>query len=168
RRVVANHDTLRPIAEAAGHPFEVLPVRKESKAADFERYRQMFEETEAELIILARFMQIFPESICKEYRERMINIHHSFLPAFAGAKPYHQAFERGVKIIGATSHYVTSDLDAGPIIEQEVRRIDHHHRPADLRRLGKDCECLALSRGVRYHATDRVLVHGNKTIVFRF
>ena len=112
-------------------------------------------------------MQILPADFCDAYQGRMINIHHSFLPAFIGANPYRQAFKRGVKIIGATAHYVTSDLDAGPIIDQEVARVEHYHTPEDLMRLGRDCECLALSRAVRFHANDRILVHGNKTISTR-
>jgi formyltetrahydrofolate deformylase len=117
--------------------------------------------------VLARFMQILPTWLCREYAARVINIHHSFLPAFVGANPYRRAFERGVKLIGATCHYATEELDAGPIIEQEVVRVEHYHDPDDLVRLGRDCERLALARGVRYHVEDRVLVHGTKAIVFR-
>jgi formyltetrahydrofolate deformylase len=119
------------------------------------------------LVVLARFMQILPASLCEEYAAKIINIHHSFLPAFVGANPYQRAFERGVKLIGATCHYATEELDAGPIIEQEVARVEHYHDPDDLVRLGRDCERLALARGVRYHVEDRVLVHGAKAIVFR-
>ena len=121
----------------------------------------------AELVILARFMQILPEALCREFAGKVINIHHSFLPAFVGANPYRRAFERGVKLIGATCHYATEDLDQGPIIEQEVSRVEHYHEPNDLIRLGRDCERLALARGVRFHVEDRVLVHGSRAIVFR-
>jgi formyltetrahydrofolate deformylase len=128
---------------------------------------KLLREAGAELVVLARFMQILPGWLCNEYSARVINIHHSFLPAFVGANPYQRAFERGVKLIGATCHYATEDLDAGPIIEQEVARVEHYHDPEDLIRLGRDCERLALARGVRYHVEDRVLVHGAKAIVFR-
>ena len=112
-------------------------------------------------------MQIVPEALCAEYHGRMVNIHHSFLPSFVGANPYQRAYERGVKLIGATCHYATGELDAGPIIDQEVIRVEHFHTPEDLVRLGRDCERLALARSVRWHLDDRVLIHGNKSIVFR-
>ena len=120
----------------------------------------------ADTIVLALYIQIFPEYLCEKYCHRVINIHHSFLPSFIGAKPYHQAAVRGVKLIGATCHYVTADLDAGPIIEQDVIRVRHSHAAEDMVRLGKDIEKLVLARGLRYHLEDRVLVHGNKTVVF--
>jgi formyltetrahydrofolate deformylase len=167
RAVLSNHESLRPAAERAGCVFEHLPIRKESRDADFARYAEALDRCGAGLVVLARFMQILPPDLCARHTGRIINIHHSFLPAFAGAQPYRQAFERGVKIIGATAHYVTAELDAGPIIEQEVSRVEHFHTPADLQRLGRDCECLALSRAVRYHCHDRILLHGSKTIVFR-
>ncbi len=165
--VLGNREDLAPIAERYGLPFCHLPIEKENKGPAFERYQAAIEESGAKLIVLARFMQILPPDFCAAFQGRAINIHHSFLPAFVGANPYRQAFKRGVKIIGATAHYVTSDLDAGPIIDQEVARVEHYHTPEDLIRLGRDCECLALSRAVRFHADDRVIVHGNKTIVFR-
>ncbi|HUF60456.1 MAG TPA: formyltetrahydrofolate deformylase [Verrucomicrobiales bacterium] len=167
RAVVSNHEQLQPVVERAGCPFVFLPVDPAARPASFEPYRTVFEECAAELVVLARFMQILPPALCRDYAGRIINIHHSFLPAFAGANPYRQAFRRGVKIIGATSHYVTEDLDAGPIIEQEVLRVEHYHTPEDLVRLGRDCERIALSRAVRYHSAGRVLIHGNKTVVFR-
>jgi formyltetrahydrofolate deformylase len=118
-------------------------------------------------MVLARYMQILPDALCAEMPGRIINIHHSFLPAFVGANPYKRAHERGVKLIGATCHYATADLDEGPIIEQEVVRVEHFHTPEDLLRLGRDCERMALARGLRYHLHDRVLIHGQRTVVFR-
>ena len=165
--VLSNHDQLRPLVEREGLPFALVPVTPETKAAAFEKMAALFDEARADLIVLARYMQIFPEALCKEWHGRLINIHHSFLPSFAGANPYKRAHERGVKLIGATCHYATADLDAGPIIDQEVVRVEHFHAPEDLLRLGRDCERLALARGVRYHVEDRVLIHGNRSIVFR-
>lgn len=165
--ILSNRKDLAPIAELYGLPFSYLPISPEKKEDSFATYRTAIDKAGAGLIVLARFMQILPPDLCQAYRGRTINIHHSFLPAFVGANPYRQAFQRGVKIIGATAHYVTSDLDAGPIIDQEVARVEHYHTPEDLIRLGRDCECLALSRAVRFHADDRVIIHGNKTIVFR-
>jgi formyltetrahydrofolate deformylase len=164
--VISNHETCRPLVEREGIPFECVAFEEE-KAAAFEAVSKLLREAGTELVVLARFMQIIPGWLCSEYAARVINIHHSFLPAFVGANPYQRAFERGVKLIGATCHYVTEDLDAGPIIEQEVARVEHYHDPEDLVRLGRDCERLALARGVRYHVEDRVLVHGTKAIVFR-
>jgi formyltetrahydrofolate deformylase len=163
--VLSNHETARPLAEREGIPFEKIDFS--DKAAGFGKLEARLRELGAELIILARFMQILPDSLCEAYSGRVINIHHSFLPAFVGANPYRRAFERGVKLIGATCHYATHDLDEGPIIEQEVARVEHYHDPDDLVRLGRDCERLALARGVRFHVEDRVLVHGNRAIVFR-
>jgi formyltetrahydrofolate deformylase len=165
--ILGNRTDLEPIADRYGIPFRHIPVDKGNKEASFETYQEVIDDSGANLLILARFMQILPPAFCETFRGRAINIHHSFLPAFIGANPYKQAFQRGVKIIGATAHYVTSDLDAGPIIDQEVARVEHFHTPEDLVRLGRDCECLALSRAVRYHSDDRVIIHGNKTIVFR-
>jgi len=124
-------------------------------------------DARAELVVLARYMQIVPPEICAEDRGRIITLHHSFLPSFVGPNPYRRAYDRGVKLIGSTCHYVTEVLDEGPIIDQEVVRVEHFHSPEDLLRLGRDCERLALARGVRYHIHDRVLIHGNKSIVFR-
>ena len=167
RVILGNREDLRTVADRYEIPFQLIPVPKDDKASAFAEYQQAIAESGAELVVLARFMQILPAEFCAAHAGHMINIHHSFLPAFIGANPYRQAFKRGVKIIGATAHYVTSDLDAGPIIDQEVSRVEHYHTPEDLMRLGRDCECLALSRAVRFHANDRVLIHGNKTIVFR-
>lgn len=164
--VISNHDDLRSLVEWHGIPFFHVPVDKENKAEHFHRVSQLIAEHKAEAIILARYMQILPSDVCDEYEGRIINIHHSFLPSFAGAKPYHQAAERGVKLIGATCHYVTQELDAGPIIDQDVIRISHKDTVEDMVRLGKDVEKMVLSRGVRLHLEDRVLRHGNKTIVF--
>lgn len=165
--VISNHEDFREMTEREGLRFEHVPVAGEGKAAAFARMAELFHEAGADVIVLARYMQILPAELCEKWRGRIINIHHSFLPSFVGANPYKRAYERGVKLIGATCHYVTSDLDEGPIIDQEVVRVDHSHSPEDLLRLGRDCERLALARGVRYHIHDRVLVHGNKSIVFR-
>ncbi|MCX7868719.1 MAG: formyltetrahydrofolate deformylase [Terrimicrobiaceae bacterium] len=164
--VISNHEVCRGMVEREGPEFHRLDFAADKEGA----FRQAFELLRArdiELAVLARFMQIVPGWMCREYAGRMINIHHSFLPAFVGANPYRRAFERGVKLIGATCHYVTEELDAGPIIEQEVARVEHYHDPDDLSRLGRDCERLALARGVRYHAEGRVLLHGTRSIVFR-
>ena len=127
----------------------------------------MLREQGIDLVVLARYMQIIPPEMCEEWQGRIINIHHSFLPSFVGANPYRRAYDRGVKLIGATCHYVTKTLDEGPIIDQEVVRVEHYHSPEDLLRLGRDCERMALARGVRYHLNERVLIQGNKTVVFR-
>jgi len=148
-------------------PFHHLPVSSDTKPQQETRLLALIRDTHADLVVLARYMQILSPELCGALSGRIINIHHSFLPSFAGAKPYHQAYERGVKLIGATCHYVTSELDAGPIIEQDVIRIDHSDSPEDMVRYGKDIEKTVLARGLRYHLEDRVLVHGNKTIVFR-
>jgi formyltetrahydrofolate deformylase len=164
--VISNHDAARPLVEREGIPFEKIDFAADKTDA-FEKLAKRLRELDVDLVILARFMQILPDSLCRKFAGRIINIHHSFLPAFVGANPYRRAFERGVKLIGATCHYATEDLDEGPIIEQEVSRVEHYHEPEDLVRLGRDCERLALARGVRYHVEDRVLVHGNRAIVFR-
>ena len=164
--VISNHDDLRSLVEWHGIPFFYVPMDKNNKAEHFHRVSQIIAEHHADTIVLARYMQILPGDVCEEYEGRIINIHHSFLPSFAGAKPYHQAAQRGVKLIGATCHYVTQELDAGPIIDQDVMRISHKDSVEDMVRLGKDVEKMVLSRGVRLHLEDRVLRHGNKTIVF--
>ena len=166
--VISNHEVLRELVEWYGIPYHHVPVPKESKAkqAAFEKTAELIEQAEPDTIVLARYMQIFPAWLCKKYRHKVINIHHSFLPSFIGAKPYHQADERGVKLIGATCHYVTENLDAGPIIEQDVVRVRHSDSIEDMMRQGKDVENTVLARGLRYHLEDRVLVHGNKTILF--
>jgi formyltetrahydrofolate deformylase len=165
--VISNHDTLRELVEWYGIPYHHVPVPKEkaAKQAAFEETARLIEAAEPDTIVLARYMQIFPPWLCEKYRYKVINIHHSFLPSFIGAKPYQQAAERGVKLTGATCHYVTEELDAGPIIEQDVIRIDHSDSLEDMMRLGKDVENTVLARGLRLHLEDRVLVHGNKTIL---
>ena len=164
--VISNHDDLRSMVEWHGIPFFHIPVDKDNKAEHFARVTAIIEEHKADTIVLARYMQILPPGICDQYVGQIINIHHSFLPSFAGARPYHQAAERGVKLIGATCHYVTEELDAGPIIDQDVIRISHNDTVEDMVRLGKDVEKSVLARGVRSHLESRVLLHGNKTIVF--
>ena len=166
--VISNHDTLRELVEWYGIPYHHVPIPKESaaKQAAFAATADQIEAALPDTIVLARYMQIFPPWLCQKFRHRVINIHHSFLPSFIGAKPYHQADQRGVKLIGATCHYVTEDLDAGPIIEQDVVRIQHSDSIEDMMRLGKDVENTVLAKGLRYHLEDRVLVHGNKTILF--
>ena len=166
--VISNHETLRELVEWYGIPYHYVPVPKEAKAkqAAFEKTAELIEQAKPDTIVLARYMQIFPAWLCRKYRYNVINVHHSFLPSFIGAKPYHQADERGVKLIGATCHYVTENLDAGPIIEQDVVRVRHSDSIEDIMRQGKDVENTVLARGLRYHLEDRVLVHGNKTILF--
>lgn len=147
-------------------PFHYLPVKQGGKAAQESQIWNIVEQTEADLVVLARYMQILSDDLSRKLSGRCINIHHSFLPGFKGAKPYHQAFERGVKIIGATAHYVTADLDEGPIIEQDVERISHRDLPEQLVRKGRDIERRVLARAVRYHLEDRVILNGSKTVVF--
>ena len=165
--VISNHENLRPMVEREGLEFCHVPVDPHDKPAAFARIGELFRFVQPDLIILARYMQIVPAELCVEFAGRIINIHHSFLPSFVGANPYQRAWQRGVKLIGATCHYVTSELDAGPIIDQEVIRVEHFHGPDDLMRLGRDCERLALARSVRWHLADRVLLHGQRAIVFR-
>lgn len=165
--VVSNHDDLRAMAENAGVPFTHIPVDKERKPQAEARLRELVEELDIDLVVLARYMQILSDDVCEWLDGRAINIHHSFLPSFKGAKPYHQAYARGVKQIGATAHYVTPDLDEGPIIEQEVTRVDHHHSPHDLIAAGRNVEALALAHAVQWHAQHRVLRYGARTVVFR-
>lgn len=165
--VIANHDTLRSLVEREGVPFHHIPVGAEDKERAFEKIAGLWREVGADLVVLARYMQIVPPELCAAWPCRIMNIHHSFLPSFVGANPYQRAYERGVKLIGATCHYVTGDLDAGPIIDQEVTRVEHSHTAADMLRLGRDCERLALARGMRCHLEDRVLVHAGRSIVFR-
>ena len=164
--VVSNHDNLKSFVEWHGVPFYYVPVEPEAGDAPFETIGNIFEEVHGDVMVLARYMRILPSFLCLRYPERIINIHHSFLPSFVGSKAYHQAYNRGVKLIGATCHYVTAELDAGPIIEQDVIRVDHGDSPEEMARLGRDIEKMVLSRGLRYHMEDRILVHGSKTIVF--
>jgi formyltetrahydrofolate deformylase len=164
--VIGNRDNCRQVAERAGFTFHQVDMEGERKEEGFREIQRLLVEQKVELIVLARFMQILPDWFCKEFAGRVINIHHSFLPAFIGANPYKQAHERGVKLIGATCHYVTDELDAGPIIEQEVERVQHFHSPADLVRLGRNCERSALAKGIRYHVHDRTILDGHRAIVF--
>jgi len=165
--VISNHDTFKGFVEWHGIPFYHVPVTPENKPKAYAEVQRLIDEVRADSIVLARYMQILSPELCAAYPRRILNIHHSFLPSFVGAKPYHQAYQRGVKLIGATCHYVTAELDQGPIIEQDVIRIDHSDSPDDMVRYGKDIEKTVLARGLRYHLEDRVLVHGNKTVVFR-
>ncbi|MDC1144076.1 formyltetrahydrofolate deformylase [Porticoccaceae bacterium] len=164
--VVSNHQDLRPMVEREGIRFIHLPVSKDSKAQQEQRLLEIIDETGTELVVLARYMQILSNDLSEQLSGRCINIHHSFLPGFKGAKPYHQAYDRGVKVIGATAHYVTSDLDEGPIIEQILTRVDHNYGPNHLVRVGRDNECMALAKAVKYHIERRVFLDGNKTVVF--
>jgi formyltetrahydrofolate deformylase len=171
--VISNHDELRSFVEWHGIPFLCVPVpapaagaAAAARAAAFEEVERVFEAERGDVMVLARYMQVLPAALCARHPGRIINIHHSFLPSFAGARPYQQAFARGVKLIGATCHYVTADLDEGPIIEQDTRRIDHADSPDELRRVGRDIERTVLARGLRWHLQDRVLVNGSKTVVF--
>ena len=166
--VISNHETLRELVEWYSIPFHHVPVSKEpeAKKAAFQETADLIVAAAPDTIVLARYMQIFPSWLCKKFHHRVINIHHSFLPSFIGGRPYHQADERGVKLIGATCHYVTEDLDAGPIIEQDVIRIRHSDTIEEMMHLGKDVENRVLARGLRYHLEDRILVYGNKTILF--
>ena len=165
--VISNHETFRGLVEWHGIPFHHVPVTPDTKAEAYAKVEQLYREAEGDVMVLARYMQILAPDLCDKFPGQIINIHHSFLPSFVGAKPYHQAFQRGVKLIGATCHFVTSELDQGPIIEQDVVRIDHSDVPEELVRSGKDVEKAVLARGLRYHLEDRVLIHGNKTVVFR-
>ncbi len=164
--VISNHDDARSIAEEFGLEFQYLPVTAATKAAQESRLRALIDEARVDLVVLARYMQILSAEFTGAYPERIINIHHSFLPAFAGGRPYHQAHERGVKIIGATAHYATADLDQGPIIDQDVARVSHRDSVDDLVRKGRDLEKVVLARAVDLHLRNRVLVYGNKTVVF--
>ena len=164
--IIGNRDHCKAIAEKEGIPFHQIDMDGEKKEAGFAQIAQILRNEDVQVGILARFMQIIPDWMCDEFAGKLINIHHSFLPAFIGANPYRQAYDRGVKLIGATCHYVTNDLDCGPIIDQQVKRILHSHSPQDLKRLGRDCERSALARGIRMHAYDRTIIDGNRAIVF--
>jgi formyltetrahydrofolate deformylase len=164
--IISNHETLRPAAERFGIPFHHFPITPENKGKQEQAQLDLLARERVDTVVLARYMQIIGPRLVEAYPNRILNIHHSFLPAFVGAKPYHQAYERGVKIIGATGHYVTASLDQGPIIEQDVARVSHRDSVQDLIRKGRDLERLVLSRAVRVHLDDRVLVYGNKTVVF--
>jgi formyltetrahydrofolate deformylase len=164
--VISNHDAARKIAEDASIPFHLLPVTPNTKAQQEEQVMAIVKETGADLVVLARYMQVLSDNLSTRLFGRVINIHHSFLPSFKGAKPYHQAHERGVKIIGATAHYVTPDLDEGPIIEQETARVTHAMSPDDLVAAGRDIESRVLARAVKLHLESRVMLNGRKTVVF--
>jgi formyltetrahydrofolate deformylase len=165
--VVSNHQDLRSLSEWHGVPYHYLPVLDGRKAEQEQRLIELFEKVDGELLVLARYMQILTPAACEYFRDRAINIHHSFLPGFKGAKAYHQAHARGVKLIGATAHYVTTDLDEGPIIEQEVARVDHTMSPEELVSIGADLESVVLNRAVKWHAERRVFVNGSKTVVLK-
>ncbi len=165
--VVSNHPDLEPLVASYGIPFHHVPVTAATKPQAEARLLELVQELDVELVVLARYMQILSDDLCRALQGRVINIHHSFLPSFKGARPYAQARDRGVKLIGATAHYVTGDLDEGPIIEQDVERVDHSRHVEDLVALGQDVERRALARAVRWHAEHRVLLDGHRTIVFR-
>jgi formyltetrahydrofolate deformylase len=164
--VASNHEDLRAFTQWCGLPFHHLPISPETKPKQEEHLLRLIEDSEAELVVLARYMQVLSPRLSDALAGRCINIHHSFLPSFKGAKPYHQAYARGVKIIGATAHYVTTDLDEGPIIEQDVRRVSHARSPEELVTIGQEIEASVLARAVRWHAEGRVFVHGSGTVVF--
>jgi len=164
--IISNHLDTKRLAEFYGIPFYHIEVTKENKAEAEAKQFALFEQYEVDLIVLARYMQILSPEFVKRYPQRIINIHHSFLPAFIGARPYHRAFERGVKLIGATSHYVTEVLDEGPIIEQDIDRISHRDQVEDLIQKGRDLERIVLSRAVRWHVENRILLYANKTVIF--
>ena len=164
--IISNHPDMEDTANRFGIPYYYIPVSKQNKLEQEKKQLQLLSDYNIDFVVLARYMQILSESFIKNYSNRIINIHHSFLPAFPGAKPYHSAHERGVKIIGATSHYVTKELDAGPIIEQSTANISHKDRVEDLVRKGRDIEKAVLSRAIWYHVNRRILSYGNRTIIF--
>jgi formyltetrahydrofolate deformylase len=164
--ILSNHDALRPIAESFNIPYYHVPVTKDNKHEAEQKQLELLESYNIDFIVLARYMQIVSNFIIDKYPNKVINIHHSFLPAFVGAKPYHSAFKRGVKIIGATSHYITEELDAGPIIEQDVAHVSHTHSISDLIAKGRDLEKIVLSNAIKLHANRKVMVFNNKTVIF--
>lgn len=165
--IVSNHEDFRKVVEWHNIPFHHLPVDSKTKPEQEAKLLDLINEHHVDAVVLARYMQILSPNLCAQLAGRAINIHHSFLPGFKGAKPYNQAFDHGVKLIGATAHYVTADLDEGPIIEQEVARVDHTYKPEDLEAVGRDSECSVLARAIKYHIEQRVLINGRKTVVFR-
>jgi formyltetrahydrofolate deformylase len=167
RGVVSNHRDYYQLAASYDIPFHHIPVTADTKASAEAKLLEIVDAENIELVVLARYMQVLSENLCRKLEGKAINIHHSFLPSFKGAKPYYQAHDRGVKIIGATAHYVTSDLDEGPIIEQDIHRVDHSCDPQELTTIGRDVESAVLARAVSWHAQRRVLVNANKTVVFR-
>jgi formyltetrahydrofolate deformylase len=164
--VVSNHPDLEPLVDRYKIPFHLIPVTKETRATAETELRQLLTQYEVDFVVLARYMQVLSPELCRELAGRAINIHHSFLPGFKGARPYHQAYEKGVKLIGATAHYVTADLDEGPIIEQDVVRVSHARIPSELVSLGRDIERSVLARAVKLVAEDRVALVGNRTVIF--
>ncbi|MFJ8230713.1 formyltetrahydrofolate deformylase [Streptomyces sp. NPDC094448] len=164
--VVSNHRDFEELVGSYGVPFRHIPVTRDNKSEAEAELLELVREQDVELVVLARYMQVLSDDLCKQLSGRIINIHHSFLPSFKGAKPYHQAHARGVKLIGATAHYVTADLDEGPIIEQEVERVGHEVTPDQLVAVGRDVECQALARAVKWHAEHRILLNGHRTVVF--
>jgi formyltetrahydrofolate deformylase len=167
RAIVSNHREFYQLAASYNVPFHHIPVTKDSKAQAEARQYEIIQSEGAELVVLARYMQILSDDLCRKLAGRAINIHHSFLPSFKGAKPYYQAHDRGVKLIGATAHYVTADLDEGPIIEQDVARVDHSKTVEDLTAQGRDTESQVLARAVKWHSEHRVLLNGHKTVIFK-
>ena len=165
--VVSNHPDAGALVRSYGLEFHHVPVTPDTKADAEKRLMELVDETGAHLVVLARYMQVLSDDLCRQLTGRAINIHHSFLPSFKGARPYHQAFDRGVKLVGATAHYVTGDLDEGPIIEQDVLRVDHGYDQEGLVSAGRDVEAQVLSRAVRWHAQSRILLNGDRTVVFR-
>jgi formyltetrahydrofolate deformylase len=164
--VVSNHTDFAELVASYDIPFHHIPVTRDTKAQAEAQLLELVRAENVELVVLARYMQVLSDDLCKQLSGRIINIHHSFLPSFKGAKPYHQAHARGVKLIGATAHYVTADLDEGPIIEQEVERVGHEVTPEQLVAIGRDVECQALARAVKWHAEHRILLNGHRTVVF--
>ena len=164
--VLSNHTKLSKLASWYGVNFQKVEVRSETKVADIAKMNEAIDAFNPDVVVLARYMQIIPEEVCQKYQNRIINIHHSFLPSFVGANPYARAAERGVKLIGATCHYVTPNLDEGPIIEQDVVRVDHADTASDMKKVGQDVEKITLAKGLQYHLEDRVLTCNNKTVVF--
>lgn len=164
--IVSNHEQLRYIAERFGIPFHYVPINKDNKATQEKKVMDLLDGLDADFVVLARYMQILTDDFCRKWSHRIINIHHSFLPAFKGARPYQSAFQRGVKLIGATSHYVTADLDEGPIIAQDVARVSHRDGITDLKRIGKDVEKRVLSRAIYLQLQHRILPFGNRTVIF--
>ena len=165
--VVSNHPDARKLCDLYGLEYHHVPVTPDTKEAAEEKLRSLVQEYGVHVVVLARYMQVLSDDLCRDMAGRIINIHHSFLPSFKGAKPYHQAYERGVKLVGATAHYVTSDLDEGPIIEQDIMRVDHSYNQEQLVAAGRDVEAQVLSRAVRWHSESRVLLNGHRTVVFR-
>ena len=167
KAVVSNHKTAEEIANFSNIPFHYLPIEKSNKLDQEKKLKEIINNNNVQLIVLARYMQVLSEEFTNDYAGKIINIHHSFLPSFKGARPYHQAFERGVKVIGATAHYVTKDLDDGPIIEQDTQEVTHEMMPSDLVLMGRDIEARVLYRAIKAHSERRVFLNDNRTIVFR-